>query len=411
MYLFIADPYASKIRIIDRTLNLIFTAAGNGSFFSGVDGQLASSTPVNGPFTVWGNTAGTIFLTEFLGNKVRTIQPTPVCPLFGYTFNINTNSCYKYVTSFVNWYTARDSCAKDDGAYLVTVDSEIEQKELELIDSMNQKWIGFYQYKNPPIDSNGTVNYRWIHDSTTSFSNWDIGQPDGDDPSGQNCIYISPTNGNKWNDESCVSNTSYYVCEYNLMPSASPTMIPSNSFTSFPTYIPTKYPTNFPSIIPSSLIPSKKPSVLISLLPTIVHTGIPSVFPSQVPTLVPSKRPTPFPIILSTFPQHTMSTVAGTGTLSSTGDGAQATSATIVHPFGIWQNSAGTIFIVEQGGHKVRALLSSGIISTFAGTGTASLDPTTSNGDNGPVLISKLNNYLSINSFCFLLLLGVFCYS
>jgi hypothetical protein len=106
-----------------------------------------------------------------------------------------------------------------------------------------------------------------------------------------------------------------------------------------------------------------------------------------------------------------MGTVAGTGTLSSTGDGAQATSATIVHPFGIWQNSAGTIFIVEQGGHKVRALLSSGIISTFAGTGTASLDPTTSNGDNGPVLFSKLNNYLSIISFCFLLLLGDFCYS
>jgi hypothetical protein len=78
-------------------------------------------------------------------------------------------------------------------------------------------------------------------------------------------------------------------------------------------------------------------------------------------------------------------TVTGDGTKSSSGDGGKATSATVNYPVGVWQNTVGTLFLVEQFGHRVRAVSSSGIISTIVGTGTKSSLSTDPNGDNGPV--------------------------
>jgi hypothetical protein len=57
-----------------------------------------------------------------------------------------------------------------------------------------------------------------------------------------------------------------------------------------------------------------------------------------------------------------------------------ATSASINNPIGVWQDTVGTLFVVEHQGHRVRAISLSGTISTIAGTGTQSFS-----GDNGPV--------------------------
>jgi hypothetical protein len=63
-----------------------------------------------------------------------------------------------------------------------------------------------------------------------------------------------------------------------------------------------------------------------------------------------------------------------------------AVSASLNGPAGVWQDSVGTLFIAEYFGHRVRAVASSGIISTLAGTGTQSPSYTeTDIGDNGPV--------------------------
>jgi hypothetical protein len=100
---------------------------------------------------------------------------------------------------------------------------------------------------------------------------------------------------------------------------------------------------------------------------------LPSAFP--IPSFIPSAVP----------PFYLVATVAGTGSASSSGDGGQATSASINNPSGIWQNSLGTLFIAEFYGHRVRAMSSSGIISTVAGTGGYPTSETALNGDNGPV--------------------------
>jgi hypothetical protein len=85
-----------------------------------------------------------------------------------------------------------------------------------------------------------------------------------------------------------------------------------------------------------------------------------------------------------------MQTIVGDGSYSSSGDGGTATSATIHGPTGLWQDSVGTLFIVEEQGHKIRAISPYGNISTLAGTGTQSSSPTDPNGDNGPVRLITL---------------------
>jgi uncharacterized protein (TIGR03437 family) len=63
-------------------------------------------------------------------------------------------------------------------------------------------------------------------------------------------------------------------------------------------------------------------------------------------------------------------TVAGSGAATTTGDGGSATAATLHTPADVAVDSSGNLFISEQAGYVVRKVNTSGIISTFAGTGT-----------------------------------------
>jgi len=66
-----------------------------------------------------------------------------------------------------------------------------------------------------------------------------------------------------------------------------------------------------------------------------------------------------------------ITTIAGTGTATYTGDGAAATAATLNAPAGVWADSSGTIYIADTLNHAVRAINpATGFITTVAGTGT-----------------------------------------
>lgn len=73
-----------------------------------------------------------------------------------------------------------------------------------------------------------------------------------------------------------------------------------------------------------------------------------------------------------------ISTIAGTGTASSTGDGSSATSATLDMPAGLVFDASGNLYISELNGNRVRKINTSGVISTVVGTGVGS-----STGDGG----------------------------
>ncbi len=80
-----------------------------------------------------------------------------------------------------------------------------------------------------------------------------------------------------------------------------------------------------------------------------------------------------------------ISTVAGTGTASYSGDNGQATSATLSSPTGLAIDNSNNLYIAEYGNHRVRKVDATGIITTIAGTGA-----TTMSGDNGAATSATL---------------------
>ena len=82
-----------------------------------------------------------------------------------------------------------------------------------------------------------------------------------------------------------------------------------------------------------------------------------------------------------------ITTVAGNGTAGSTGDGGAATSAELDEPKGVAVDGQGDLFIADLGNNRIREVnLSTGVITTVAGGGTASL------GDGGLATSAILDN-------------------
>lgn len=84
-------------------------------------------------------------------------------------------------------------------------------------------------------------------------------------------------------------------------------------------------------------------------------------------------------------------TAAGTGTAGSDGDGI-ATAKRLNNPGQLTRDSDGNIFIADEGSNRVRKLyVNAGMMTTFAGTGTAS-----ETGDGSPATAATLNGPVSV---------------
>ncbi len=85
-------------------------------------------------------------------------------------------------------------------------------------------------------------------------------------------------------------------------------------------------------------------------------------------------------------PTGVISTVAGTGVAGFTGDGGPATAAQLRSASGVAVDAGGNIFISESFGQRVRKVDPSGKITTYAGTGSAG-----ALGDGGPAVSAQFN--------------------
>ena len=91
-----------------------------------------------------------------------------------------------------------------------------------------------------------------------------------------------------------------------------------------------------------------------------------------------------------------ITTIAGTGTAGFSGDGGPATSAELFDPSGVAVDSAGDVYIADSDNEVVREVTASTqVITTIAGTGTFGYS-----GDNGPATSAKLGTPwgLALNS-------------
>jgi sugar lactone lactonase YvrE len=83
-----------------------------------------------------------------------------------------------------------------------------------------------------------------------------------------------------------------------------------------------------------------------------------------------------------------ITTAAGNGTLQGYGgDGGPATSAKMIWPYGVALDGSGNIYVADTYNNRVRKVNTSGIISTYAGNGSAGYS-----GDGGPATSARLNN-------------------
>ena len=82
----------------------------------------------------------------------------------------------------------------------------------------------------------------------------------------------------------------------------------------------------------------------------------------------------------------TISTVAGTGTQGSSGEGGPATAAQIDNPFGVQRGPDGALWFTQYTGQRISRITPDGRLHTMAGTGAKGYT-----GDGGPALQATFN--------------------
>jgi uncharacterized protein (TIGR03437 family) len=95
-------------------------------------------------------------------------------------------------------------------------------------------------------------------------------------------------------------------------------------------------------------------------------------------------------IVVRMSPAGTLDLVAGNGRAAFAGDGGPATSASLNHPLGIALDSAGNLYIADQNNQRIRKV-SGGTITTVAGNGRESYS-----GDGGPATSAALAGPYSV---------------
>jgi uncharacterized protein (TIGR03437 family) len=92
----------------------------------------------------------------------------------------------------------------------------------------------------------------------------------------------------------------------------------------------------------------------------------------------------------------TISTFAGTGQSGFSGDGGLAVNAQLSNPTGIATDPSGNLYIADQNNHRIRKVTADGKIDTIAGTGPPGLQGGGFSGDGGPATSALLNNPVAV---------------
>jgi len=86
-----------------------------------------------------------------------------------------------------------------------------------------------------------------------------------------------------------------------------------------------------------------------------------------------------------------ITTIAGNGTAGFGGDGLPATVSMLNNPRGVATDAAGNVYIADQANQRIRKINIAGIISTIAGSASSGFS-----GDNGPATLAALQNPYSV---------------
>ena len=91
-----------------------------------------------------------------------------------------------------------------------------------------------------------------------------------------------------------------------------------------------------------------------------------------------------------------ITTVAGTGTVGFSGDGAAAVAAQLGLPTDVALDGSGNLYIADAWNNRIRKVDTAGVITTVAGTGTFGFGTGGYGGDGGPAVAAQLNSPSSV---------------
>jgi len=93
-------------------------------------------------------------------------------------------------------------------------------------------------------------------------------------------------------------------------------------------------------------------------------------------------------------PNGTISTIAGNGSATYNGDNIAATEASLSWPHDVTVGGDGVVYVADSAHHRIRRIGTDGIITTIAGTGSSG-----STGDGGPATDARIKNPKSVALF------------
>ena len=308
-YLYIADYNNHKIRKIDLSTNWMTTVMGLGYADSIGDQGYVSQAGLNRPSSVWVSTNKEIYIAENRGNRIRKVDSNGIVSTFA------GNGAFSSIET--NGVAATSTT--------VTSPSSV------FGDSYGNIYIGNeLTFSMRVVDHSTGIISKFAGDGNTTFN--------GDKKLAINSA-VSQIYGMFVDEFNNVYFADYSFCRIRRIDAVY--------------YAPTRSPTEAPTPRPTSL-PSSQPSCR------------PSRYPTSQPTSSPSVSFAPVQLFIGM-----VTTVIGNSTCRYFGDGLSGLHAGVNYPTGVWKSTNGEFYISEISGHRVRVISTSGIVSTFAGTGIA----------------------------------------
>ena len=333
---YIADAGNNRIRKVDVTTGVITTVAGNGTAGSGGDGGPATAAQLNSPRGVAVDSAGNIYIADINNDRVRKVDAGGTISTFAGTGSGGYNG---------DGIPA--NTAKVSGVHDVAVDTA----------------------GNVYIGDQGNSRIRKVDTSTGLIStvagsgnggfSGDGGLATAADLSGPSSPVVD-AGGNLYFAD--IGNNRIRKVDANgIITTFAGGGSPADNLGDG------LAPTDGRLIQPHGTAIDADGRLLIA---DLGHRRIRAVGPPPPP------------------PPSVMTTVAGNGSAGSAGDGGPAIDASITTPYRVAADGNGNFYILDAGARRVRKVDSSGIISTFAGDGTAG-----GGGDGGLATAAQLRPF------------------
>ena len=152
-----------------------------------------------------------LFACQYANAETSLIEKFSLCPT---NFNLINSNCYRLDTTKYNWIDAELKC-ENQSAQLASFDSLSEYEAVMEYyygsggRSTVNTWIGLTDIAEEGF-------FVWVDGSSSTFRNWDRGQPDNYRAE-EDCATIWDRTVNKWNDAPC-SSLYYSLCKLSPSP-------------------------------------------------------------------------------------------------------------------------------------------------------------------------------------------------